>query len=134
MKLIPLFFVLFFFAFSNKNKNLQIKYQLVVFEGSDWCVNCRRLEKNVLSDSSFISFTIENKIEIEKVDFPQRKIQTKSEKNKNEEIAEKYQFDGSFPTLILARKDTLFYKKLNYNNQNLTQIKNEILNGLKQLQ
>ncbi|WP_246454809.1 hypothetical protein [Hyunsoonleella aquatilis] len=36
-------------------------------------------------------------------------------KKNNELLAERYNFDGVFPTLILSRSDTLYYRKLYYN-------------------
>ncbi|MFD2726738.1 thioredoxin family protein [Hyunsoonleella rubra] len=90
-------------------------FTLFVFEGSDWCVNCRRLEKNVLSDTTFISFLNEKQITLTRVDFPQRTKQNSQVKKNNELLAERYNFDGIFPTLILSRNDTLLYRKLFYN-------------------
>lgn len=75
--------------------------KIIVFEGSDWCVNCIQLEKNILSDAAFIEFSQKNEIKIERIDFPQRKKQDKEIERYNAEMAEKYNFDGTFPTVIL---------------------------------
>jgi thiamine biosynthesis lipoprotein len=84
------------------NPNLK----LIIFEGSDWCVNCIQLEKNILSDVAFIEFSEGNEIEIERIDFPQRKKQDKEVEKYNADMAEKYDFDGTFPTVILLEKET----------------------------
>lgn len=77
-------------------------YTLVVFEGSDWCSSCRKFDKNVLQDSMVVAFLEKNAIEVLKVDFPQRKKQDKKQVKLNEQIAQKYKFEGVFPTVVLA--------------------------------
>jgi len=59
-----------------------------------------------LSDKAFIEFSQKNEIEIERIDFPQRTKQTKETERYNAEMAEKYQFDGIFPTVILLDEKT----------------------------
>ena len=41
--------VLFIFCLAFPLQAQDSDYRLLVFEGSDWCANCRRLEKKVLS-------------------------------------------------------------------------------------
>lgn len=82
--------------------------RLVVFEGSDWCAECRQLERNVLSDSTFSSFLETEGIEIVRADFPQRKKLDKSQVRRNEALAEQFGFAGQFPTLILSATDTFY--------------------------
>lgn len=77
-------------------------YKLIVFEGSDWCSSCRRFEKEILSDSAVINFLKANEFELIKVDFPQRKKLSNEDQHKNKTLAEKYDFKGVFPTIILA--------------------------------
>ena len=92
----------------------QYSYSLIVFEGSDWCARCRRLEQAVLSDTIFLQQLERNSIGIEKIDFPQREKISAEAKLYNQTVAEKYAFDGSFPTLILTRTDTFIYRKIHY--------------------
>jgi thiol-disulfide isomerase/thioredoxin len=94
-----------------------LAYRLLIFEGSDWCANCRRLEKNILSDSLFLKQLAALSVEIEKVDFPQRKKLSPAIRRYNDSLAGKYAFDGSFPTLILTRTDVFRFQKIAYNNQ-----------------
>lgn len=106
------------FTTLDKDKDAKItKATLLVFEGSDWCGNCRQLKKKVLSDTSFINQMKENQVVIELVDFPQRKKLAPDLVEKNASLAEKYQFDGVFPTLIIARQDTFSYAKIQYQNE-----------------
>lgn len=74
---------------------------LYIFSGSDWCAPCIQLEREILSDSSFIKILSEQHIEMKKVDFPQRKKLAQEIIKSNESIAEKFSFDGTFPTLII---------------------------------
>lgn len=100
--LLFLSFSLFNFSSIDSTSNLK----LIVFEGSDWCVNCIQLEQNILSDTTFIEFSEGNEIEIERIDFPQRKKQDKEVEKYNADMAEKYEFDGTFPTVILLEEET----------------------------
>ena len=90
---------------------------LYVFEGSDWCSNCRRLESNVLSDSIFVNRMATLGVTVERIDFPQRKKLPKKQKEYNQSIADKYAFDGVYPTLILGCPESSEYHKISYENQ-----------------
>ncbi len=120
MPLLCLFLVSFSFP------NPCTKYQLIVFEGSDWCASCRKLEKNVLSDSAFITFLQNNQIELLKVDFPQRQKQPADLKKKNEQLAQKYQFKGEFPTLVLTSLEGSDFKQISLESPNTSQLIQEI--------
>jgi len=98
-----LFIFITVFNFTSIDTSSHLK--LIVFEGSDWCVNCIQLEKNVLSDVAFIEFSHKNEIEIERIDFPQRKKQAKEIEKYNAAMAEKYGFDGTFPTVFLMDEE-----------------------------
>ncbi len=120
---------------SYKHKDVPHNYTLFVFEGSDWCVNCRRLEKNILSDTKFVSFLEQKHITLRRVDFPQRKVLDAQTKKHNETLAEQYNFDGAFPTLILSREDTLLFRKIYYNKKQApSDVQTRILTHLKSLQ
>lgn len=109
------------------------KYQLIIFEGSDWCSNCIRLEKNILSNEVFIDYLKDHDIELLRVDFPQRKKIDKQQRKVNEAIAEKYEFQGVFPSIILSKTNSLDYKHIKYNNQTTEEIQEEIQLKLEQL-
>lgn len=78
---------------------------LVIFEGSDWCVNCNKLEQSILADTGFQSFLKAQNIIIEKVDFPQRKKQNKETLQYNKEMAERFGFKGVFPSIYLTKEN-----------------------------
>jgi thiamine biosynthesis lipoprotein len=110
------------------------RYNLIVFEGSDWCVNCIRLERKILNDTSFIGYLDHENIRLIKVDFPQRKKVSEEQKSANEQIAEKYGFEGVFPTILLSRSDTMIFEKIYYQNQSVEEIKAVIQHKLQILQ
>ena len=78
------------------------EFRLLVFEGSDWCANCRRLNKKVLSTSEIQDFLDKKSIALQKVDFPQRKKLADSILQQNKALAERYGFRGEFPTVMLV--------------------------------
>ncbi len=47
---------------------------LYIFTGSDWCVNCKRMERNILQDTLFIMTMNNHHIRVEFLDFPQKKM------------------------------------------------------------
>ena len=112
----------------------QYSYSLIVFEGSDWCARCRSLEQTVLSDTSFLHQLDRNYIRIEKIDFPQRKKIAAEAKLYNQTVAEKYAFDGSFPTLILTRTDTFIYRRIKYSDETTAEILAQINSAKSELQ
>ena len=124
------FFVLLSFSFISKDEAVST-YKLVIFEGSDWCVNCIRLDRNVLKHDSFVQFLEKENIEVQRIDFPQRKKLEPEEKAFNASIAEKYNFQGIFPTILLVESETNKFITLTYHDQGafefIQQIRNNIL-------
>ena len=96
--ILSVFLLLSLAVFSQDKAN----YKLIVFEGSDWCSNCLRLERNVLSQASFTEYSSSVSLEIERIDFPQRNEQDEATRVYNAEVAEKYEFKGIFPTVLLV--------------------------------
>lgn len=97
------------------------KHIIVVFQGSDWCAPCRKLEKNVWQKEDFKSLA-KDKFIMLKVDFPRKKKNalSKSQKEANKLLAEKYNPNGYFPlVLVLDHEEKLMgetgYKKLSAN-------------------
>ena len=73
-----------------------------------------------------------NNITIEIIDFPQRKKLSPELVKRNESLAETFDFQGIFPTLVLSQTENQF-EILGYNNQNASEFSSLILNKLKQL-
>jgi hypothetical protein len=117
MKHIKLFFLLMMITFlSSYSPFDEPKYKLIVFQGSDWCSNCIQFEKNVLSDENFTTELDKLNIKIEKIDFPQKKLLSKEVIKYNATIAEKYNFDGTFPTIYISKMDSNSYQKILFSN------------------
>jgi thioredoxin-related protein len=75
------------------------KEVLLDFTGSDWCIWCQKLQKDVFSQPLFQEFAKNNLILVE-IDFPQGKEQSDDLKKQNESLQKQYSVEG-FPTLIL---------------------------------
>ena len=82
------------------------KLVLLKFSGSDWCLPCIRMEKDVFSNDSFSHFAAGNLVMVN-ADFP------RLSKNKlsgdlvkqNESLAERYNKAGHFPLTLLINAD-----------------------------
>ena len=76
---------------------------LISFSGSDWCVPCMRLERDLFTTSEFIHFSKEHLILL-KLDFPARKKNLLSEEQlqHNEALAEIYNIKGAFPLVVIT--------------------------------
>ena len=85
------------------SKNLEI---LMIFEGSDWCAPCIRLEKEILSTEEFIKYAEDHYVLL-KVDFPRKKAHAlpTDQQEKNNKLAEQYNSQGYFPMVILMDKN-----------------------------
>ena len=75
------------------------KHLLLNFTGSDWCIWCVRLKKEVFNMPAFKKYAGENLVLVE-LDFPKKKKQSKELKEQNETLAKKFGIRG-FPTCII---------------------------------
>ena len=78
------------------------KYMLLSFSGSDWCIPCIKLHKEVFESNDFASFAAENLVLVN-ADFPRLKKNNlpKEQEKKNEALADKYDKEGHFPYTVL---------------------------------
>lgn len=72
---------------------------LLFFTGSDWCIWCNRLEKEVFEDPQFIASAGDSYIFL-KLDFPSNKRQDNRIAKQNSQLQSKYHIEG-YPTIIL---------------------------------
>ena len=79
------------------------KRVLLDFTGSDWCGWCKKLDKEILSQSQFKDYARENLVLLE-VDFPRAKPQNAEVRKQNQELAQQYQVEG-FPTIVVLNGD-----------------------------
>ena len=108
-------------GFVKRADNIAATHTLLVFEGSDWCRNCIRFKKTVLTKEPFKKYLQEKNIEVEQIDFPQRKQLDAATVAYNAKIADKYNFDGVFPTLLLINNTTDAVAKIPYATQDVYQ-------------
>lgn len=94
------------FEDAKKKAEKEHKFILLNFAGSDWCIPCIRLHKQVFEDSGFQRFADSNLILI-KADFPRLKKNqlTKEQQKKNDKLAEKYNPQGIFPYTLLLNEE-----------------------------
>lgn len=69
------------------------------FTGSDWCIWCIKLEREVLSKKAFKEFAKDNLVLL-MLDFPSKKKQDPELKKQNKKLADKYKIKG-FPTILI---------------------------------
>lgn len=100
---------------------------LYVFSGSDWCANCIDLEKKIISDPLFQSSLKIHHIQLQVIDFPQRKKLKAEVVKYNNSIAEKFNFDGVYPTLIVFSSDSKKYKQVAFQNESVEAFLNKII-------
>ena len=75
------------------------KYMLLDFTGTDWCVWCVRLKREVFSHKEFKEFAKENLVCV-LLDFPRWKKQPDRIKQQNQALMRKYRIRG-IPTIII---------------------------------
>jgi len=76
---------------------------LISFSGSDWCLPCMRLKKELFDTDDFLTYTNDNLVLL-KLDFPARKKNMLSEEQlkHNETLAERYNKKGAFPLVVIT--------------------------------
>ncbi|MGB1449525.1 MAG: thioredoxin family protein [Flavobacteriaceae bacterium] len=90
------------FVVAQEKAQQENKKLLLVFSGSDWCIPCIRLEKEVWENDTFLAYAME-KLILYRADFPKRK------KNqlpatlaaKNQALAEEFNPKGYFPWVVV---------------------------------
>ena len=94
--------------FDNAKKIAQEKKELILlnFSGSDWCGPCIVLRKEYIESEAFTDMSKENLVLVN-ADFPRKKknMGTPEQIKRNEDLAEIYNKDGSFPLTLLLDAD-----------------------------
>ena len=75
---------------------------ILVFQGSDWCAPCIKLDREIWSTETFKKYAKDNYVML-KADFPRRKKNILSEKQTKADalLAEKYNKQGFFPFVVV---------------------------------
>jgi len=79
---------------------------ILVFQGSDWCAPCIKLDKEVWSTEEFQSYAKDNFVMLQ-ADFPKRKKNALSEQQQahNNNLAEIFNKNGYFPYVVVLDSD-----------------------------
>ncbi|MBN8718005.1 MAG: thioredoxin family protein [Sediminibacterium magnilacihabitans] len=75
---------------------------LLNFSGSDWCIPCMKLKKQVFEDTAFVNYA-DTALVLVNADFPrhQKHSLSKEQEKANEKMAEQYNPNGYFPFTLL---------------------------------
>jgi len=95
---------------SRNNQNV-----VLVFQGSDWCAPCMKLDKEVWSTPEYQKLN-ENHFVMLKADFPRKKKNklTEEQQTHNNKLAELYNPNGYFPLVVVLNKSGKILGKLGY--------------------
>lgn len=79
---------------------------ILVFQGSDWCAPCIKLDKEVFNTETFKLYAKDHFVML-KADFPKRKKNALPEtlEKHNKALAEKYNTGGIFPLVVILDSD-----------------------------
>lgn len=88
---------------------------VLVFQGSDWCAPCIKLDKEVWSTKAFQTLA-KNTFVMLRADFPKRKGNklTPELQAHNNKLAEKYNPNGYFPFVVVLNKEGEVLGNLGY--------------------
>ncbi|MDX1829348.1 MAG: thioredoxin family protein [Lutibacter sp.] len=97
---------------SQKNERI-----VMVFQGSDWCGPCIKLDKQIWSSDQFINYA-KNHFVMVKVNFPRKKKNklTKEQQDYNNHLMETYDKKGYFPYVVVLDKNAKFLGSTGYKN------------------
>ena len=75
---------------------------VLVFQGSDWCAPCIKLDKEVWSTEEFKAFAQDHFVML-RADFPRKKKNALSaaQQEKNKQLADTYNQQGYFPLVVV---------------------------------
>ena len=88
---------------------------ILVFQGSDWCAPCMKLEREIWSSPEFQKLS-KDKFVFLKADFPRRKKNQlpKAQQEHNAQLFETYNPDGYFPLVVVLDKNGTVLGKMGY--------------------
>lgn len=84
-------------------KNIPI---MLVFSGSDWCIPCMKLKKQILLTDTFSVYAKDHFVLLN-LDFP-RKSKNKlssEQQSHNDQLASQYNMQGVFPLVVIINKE-----------------------------
>ena len=111
-------------------KNLaaeQNKLIVLVFQGSDWCAPCMKLDKEIWSTEEYQNLAKDRLIML-KADFPRRKANklSKELQDHNNSLAETYNKNGYFPLVVVLDKEGKVLRQMGYEKTSPTDYFNKL--------
>ncbi|PHR15008.1 MAG: thiol-disulfide isomerase [Aequorivita sp.] len=115
MKKIILLVAVFFFSFKLSAQEWQTDFEtakqisseenrpiVLVFQGSDWCAPCIKLDREIWSSEEFKAYAKDHFVMLQ-ADFPRKKKNSLPDvqQQKNNQLAEKYNKQGYFPFVVI---------------------------------
>ncbi len=90
------------------------KHILLNFSGSDWCLPCMRMHKNIFGSNEFTTFASQNLV-MYNADFPRNKKNqlSKEIEKQNNALADQYNKEGHFPFTVLLDSNGKVLKQWN---------------------
>lgn len=100
---------------AKKQASANKQHIVLVFQGSDWCAPCMKLEKEIWNATEFQELS-KDKFVFLKADFPRRKQNKLSEAQQehNAALAERYNPNGYFPLVVVLDQEGKVLGKLGY--------------------
>ncbi len=91
------------------------KHIVMVFQGSDWCAPCIKLDKEIWSTDAFKKYATEHFVMVQ-ADFPRKKKNALSETQQqhNNELAERYNPNGIFPFVAILDSEGVLVGETGY--------------------
>ncbi|MDC6387972.1 thioredoxin family protein [Maribacter sp. PR1] len=79
---------------------------VLVFQGSDWCAPCIKLDRSIWSSEEFKTYSKEHFLMVQ-ADFPRKKQNAlpKEQADANAKLAEAYNKNGVFPLVVVFDKN-----------------------------
>lgn len=104
---------------------------LLVFQGSDWCAPCIKLDREIWSTDTFKSYAKDHYVLL-KADFPRSRKNALSpeQQEHNAHLAELYNKSGYFPFVVMLDKDGSVLGSTGYKNMTPEQYL-DLLNSFK---
>ncbi len=95
---------------ANENKPI-----ILVFQGSDWCAPCIKLDREIWSTDTFKKYSKDHFVML-KADFPRngKNALEPEQQEKNNKLAETYNKEGYFPLVVVLNKDGKVLGKTGY--------------------
>ena len=91
---------------------LEHKFILLNFSGSDWCGPCIRMHKEIFESDAFIKYANDHLVLLN-ADFPRLKKNqlSKEQQKKNDQLADTYNKEGIFPSTLLLNASGTIIKR-----------------------